>query len=585
VTDAGLGHLKGLKALHDLNLYSTHYITDAGLKHLTGLTNLQRLNLGQTQVTDAGLEHLRGLKKLQSLNLEFAKVTDAGLEHIQGLTDLHRLLLVGTKVNAGLKLLNRFTKLESLNLQSTELTDAGLAHIEGLVTLQDLDLSSTRVTDAGLEHLEGLSQLRELNLACAFRVTDAGLKHLEGLANLQELNLGRNFFTDTGLKHLTRLTNLNTLRLNVTKVTDAGLEHLNGLTELKTLDLRDTKMTDKGLMNLEGLVKLQRLSLHGTNVTDAGLEHVKGLINLRELDLQRTRVSDAGLEHLKGLTALQYLFLPDGITAKGLKHLKGLATLKSLCVGGEQVLVFAEEENNERDYRKLVAGLASPNKPIKCDNSDEAVTVSIPPNYDWKAQARIERNRRILFDNCEEALPFLIEGCTDARYSLTSHWSEDDIYSWCVGEVCLEIVASHVEIFREHTRFRGPREWHEYNFIPRLHSAIGSGVTAERKKQVQDWWRGRRGKSLLELQVEAFDWAIEKRKQERTSRSAGKPDENAAREDASAPDDIRQLIAARDKLKKDHKCLPPRKMWPSFLHSPTYYREVPWTEEEPKSQK
>src|SRR5947209_8449662 len=54
ITDADLGHLKGLEQLRELSLQQTR-ISDAGLVHLTGLKNLQVLSLGKTQVTDAGL--------------------------------------------------------------------------------------------------------------------------------------------------------------------------------------------------------------------------------------------------------------------------------------------------------------------------------------------------------------------------------------------------------------------------------------------------------------------------------------------------------------------------------------------------
>ena len=52
----------------DVCLNSTN-VTDAGLGHLKGLAKLQSLYLSQTEVTDAGLEHLKGLTQLQSLYL------------------------------------------------------------------------------------------------------------------------------------------------------------------------------------------------------------------------------------------------------------------------------------------------------------------------------------------------------------------------------------------------------------------------------------------------------------------------------------------------------------------------------------
>jgi hypothetical protein len=95
-----------------------------------------------------------------------------------------------------------------------------------------------------------------------------------------------------------------------------------------------------------------------------------------------------------------------------------------LFLAASQVATAQQGEGKiaKLNYRELVKGLISPNKPIRIRN--DPPTISIPPTYDWKAQERVEKNRAVLFDHCEEALPFLIEGCADARYSLVSKWSE-----------------------------------------------------------------------------------------------------------------------------------------------------------------
>lgn len=97
VTDALLGHLRGLNQLRFLSLDTTR-VTDAGLAHLQGLSQLESLDLTRTKVTDAGLEHLKGLKQLQTLGLANTKVTDAGLEQLKGLNQLKTLNLMNTKV-------------------------------------------------------------------------------------------------------------------------------------------------------------------------------------------------------------------------------------------------------------------------------------------------------------------------------------------------------------------------------------------------------------------------------------------------------------------------------------------------------
>ncbi len=213
------------------------------------------------------------------------------------------------------------------------------------------------------------------------------------------------------------------------------------------------------------------------------------------------------------------------------------------------------------DYRELVKGLVSPNKPIKIRNYPP--TISIPPNFDWKAQEGIEKNRAILYDHCEEALPFLIEGCTDTRFSLVSKWSEDeDYYTWSVGRVCSEIISRHAEVFRNQMSFSLIR-WHKYNFVPMPDEE-------KDKKEIQEWWRTRKGMSLRELQVAAFDWAIEKRKHE----SKGGADDEEKGE-------LKALVAARDKLRQSSKPLPDGVMWKSLVAPPKDYlgyKVVPWTE-------
>ncbi|MEN6407658.1 MAG: hypothetical protein ABFC77_14455 [Thermoguttaceae bacterium] len=208
------------------------------------------------------------------------------------------------------------------------------------------------------------------------------------------------------------------------------------------------------------------------------------------------------------------------------------------------------KDNGARpDYRELVKGLVSPNKPIKCYGEDQT---SFPPGYDRAAQSPIEKNRRILYEHCAEALPFLMEGCTDTRYSLT--WKSDSYAdNSCVGEVCLEIIASHLEVYRKHMSLRSKERYYTYRFVPRINGAIGEQVTEEKKKEIEDWWRGRKGKNLLELQVEAFDWAIAKRKKEFGNR-----------EESDAAKEIKHLVAARNKLEHDRKCLPPLYIPPSI---------------------
>ena len=87
VTDADLKPLKELdvppySAINVLYIGKTQ-VTDAGLGHLKGLSNLHRLWFYGTQITDAGLEALKGLEHLQELHVEGTKVTEAGVKKLQ----------------------------------------------------------------------------------------------------------------------------------------------------------------------------------------------------------------------------------------------------------------------------------------------------------------------------------------------------------------------------------------------------------------------------------------------------------------------------------------------------------------------
>jgi hypothetical protein len=159
-----------------------------------------------------------------------------------------------------------------------------------------------------------------------------------------------------------------------------------------------------------------------------------------------------------------------------------------------------ESKGKRPDYRELVKGLVSPNEPIQYKDS-ESDHDSLPAGYDPTAQARVEKNRRLLYEHCEEALPFLMEGCLDSRYSLT--WQSDSyLCTLGVGNVCLEIVAAHVEMYREHMRF-SKTDFYAYSFVPRLQTPLGGQVSDKERKEIEQWWRTRKGKSLLELQIEA----------------------------------------------------------------------------------
>ncbi len=92
VNDTNIETVQQLPALRVLKL-STADVTDRGLAKLAGMPELRELWLDHTQIGDAGLIHLRELRALEDLYLdECTNVTDRG---VAALADLPSLKFVG----------------------------------------------------------------------------------------------------------------------------------------------------------------------------------------------------------------------------------------------------------------------------------------------------------------------------------------------------------------------------------------------------------------------------------------------------------------------------------------------------------
>lgn len=220
-------------------------------------------------------------------------------------------------------------------------------------------------------------------------------------------------------------------------------------------------------------------------------------------------------------------------------RLIALGLMMAIIVFGLAQAEEGQRKSITRDYQALVKGLVSTNRPADC--ADAEAPPRFPHSYDRHAQGRIENNRRILYEHCEEALPLLMEAVSDNRYSLT-YQSDSYTGNLSVGGVCLEIVSAYLEVYRPYIDSGSKESLLAHTFFRQFKSS----------KEIEDWWQGRKDKSLVGLQIEALEWAIAKRQEE-------------VRPGKDQPSDasIERLIVLRDNLTRNRHRLPPEHIRPS----------------------
>lgn len=227
-----------------------------------------------------------------------------------------------------------------------------------------------------------------------------------------------------------------------------------------------------------------------------------------------------------------------------------------MAMGDVKVSRADDDKQPNVKYRDLVESLASPNEwPTisKQTLQDKLYLEDFPAGYDVAVQKKIEKSRQVLFDDFEESLPYLIDALEDKRYSMTIFNRELGYYSQSVGQICKQIIASNLEVYRSSISFKGPAHWYRYNF-----------------KVSKEWWKERQGRKLYELQIDAIDWAIEQLEKDKKpvpkgdSVSDPKSDLVAltvARPDsAAAGKQIADLRALRDEIAKSKKPAKPAGM-------------------------
>lgn len=238
VTDAGLKQLALLPGLERLHLHTNPGITDAGLEAVGALAKLKELQLHQAHVTNDGLKHLHGLKALHVLDLEHTKVTAAGLGALSHLR-LNRLTLPPAgKTEDGLK-----AYLSVLNFDAKHAVEAKQK--------PPLDLTGWHLTAASIPVIGAVVGKHELAgvLVSGKTITDEWLAAAaKALPQMEALTLSHTAVTDKGLEALKGM-KLRGLILNGTGVTDAGLALIQGmsLAEKGVLSLDGTQVTKDGV--------------------------------------------------------------------------------------------------------------------------------------------------------------------------------------------------------------------------------------------------------------------------------------------------------------------------------------------------
>lgn len=204
---------------------------------------------------------------------------------------------------------------------------------------------------------------------------------------------------------------------------------------------------------------------------------------------------------------------------KPLSLLLGVGVLLALSTSGSSDEFSSKDESTELDrprqrssyqrsssskvestknYQDLVQQLASPNKEATTRSGEWGFSVTFPRGYDVNAQIHVDSARQKLHDDFEKALPFLVEALDDERYCMTLGDGGGGYYNYPVGALCRRMIESHLEVYRRKIHFDGPTLWGKYTYTP---------ISKE-------WFKTRKGRTLAELQIEAINWAIQRRRSE-----------------------------------------------------------------------
>ena len=174
----------------------------------------------------------------------------------------------------------------------------------------------------------------------------------------------------------------------------------------------------------------------------------------------------------------------------------GVAAACHSCWGAAKA-----EAREPKAIEQLIEQLASPNKPPLISDFGD---VSYPPSYDKKAQDRVSAAFKRLFELGKPTFPCLLKHLDDTRYSLTKEDEiEGDWHNYHVGRLCRAIFLSHLQPYGDYyARGKGDPRDHPRRPSYFKHYQLSNPAAAEK------WWKARKNKTMVELQIEALEWVI-----------------------------------------------------------------------------
>lgn len=329
MTDDVLERVSRLGHLTHLMLGGSDRLTDDGLLHVTRLESLEHLDVGgwRSQITDRGLGALRALRNLKQLDAAWSqRISDAGIANLGSCDALEKVNLMGSTTGDGA--LAALAGKQRLRVMRTGrlVTDAGLRHLrnfpvfrtwreaEARYELMTYDGSPNHlmldgpITDAGLGTLAALEGLGGLSLFWhVSALTPDGLAALTRLEHLGFLGCEGNLCDDRAMRHVARIPRLRMLMAQGTVATDDGFAALSRSRTLEYLWGRDCpNLTGRGFIALAALPALRGLGVSCKNVDDAALATLPSFPSLTEL--MPMDVGDDGFRHVGRCESLETLW-------------------------------------------------------------------------------------------------------------------------------------------------------------------------------------------------------------------------------------------------------------------------------------